>query len=327
MLESHGLQYAVDVGAGQGYLAMELARRVPSLRALVAVECSDIQVHGMLDRLQSVAPHERDVVRLQKVRLDSTKSAGDFEHLVFTAPPAAKADVPIDGIPPYLMYSLHACGSLSETMVQLFCDPASRARILFNIACCYNLIDEQLPGAHFPMSQTVARLWRDGGNGPDLLSRNMKMVACQAPRRWKERPEQTRRFFKRHFYRSLLEKLLHDQGLLTLGEESRIAHVGDSSLGSFAEYVVAAWGTALPGSPPSDRVIEAYVATYGHLEKCLAFMWTVRALLGPPIEALILYDRALYIRERLPTVQLALIPVFDPLLSPRNMALVAIKGK
>lgn len=308
---------------------MELAKCTPSLCSIVAVECSDNQLHGISGRLQSIDARERSIVQLKKIRLDASGSASDFDRLIFTsgAEDGKEEDkAPLTDIPLYLMYSLHACGSLSETMVQLFCDPSSRAHVLVNIACCYNLIDESLPGEHFPMSQEMARLWREGDDGKPLtLTRNMKMVACQAPHRWSERPDQTKKFFRRHFYRSLLERLLQDQGLLAPGKESRIANIGNSALGSFKDYVMAAWKTPLPGSPPDCRIIESYVDQFGHLEKCLAFMWTVRALLGPLIEAIILHDRLLYVRERVPNVQVALVPVFDPLLSPRNIALVAIK--
>lgn len=331
LLEKYGLDHAVDIGAGQGYLTVELAKCIPSLRSIVAVECSDSQLHGMSSRLQTVDARERKIVQLKRARLDAGKPADDFDRLIFASGAEGGGDeykASPTGIPPYLMYSLHACGSLSETMIQFFCDTSSHARVLFNIGCCYNLIDEGLPGKHFPMSQEMARLWRERKDGePQILTRNMKMVACQAPYRWGERPEQTKKFFKRHFYRSLLERLLRDQGLLAPGEESRIANIGDAALSSFKDYVTAAWKTPLPGPSPDSRIIDKYVNQFGHLEKCLAFIWTVRALLGPLIEALILHDRLLYVREMVPNVQAVLVSVFDPLVSPRNVALVAIKEK
>ena len=166
---------------------MELVERLPSLNAIYAIECSDVQIHGMLGRFQTNNGRQQDAIHLKKVRLDSSRPALEFENFVFSN----DTNSDIVSVPPYLMYSLHACGSLSETMVQLFCDPNSRARVLFNMACCYNLIDEGLPGDHFPMSREISECWDapSSETSSGHLSRNMKMVACQAPARWRDRPE------------------------------------------------------------------------------------------------------------------------------------------
>ena len=47
-------------------------------------------------------------------------------------------------------------------------------------------------------------------------------------------------------------------------------------------------------------------------------------LFGPLLEALVLIDRLLYLRELGHTA--ALVPLFDPSLSPRSYALVAVKS-
>ncbi|KAM7495711.1 hypothetical protein LguiB_030320 [Lonicera macranthoides] len=53
--------------------------------------------------------------------------------------------------------------------------------------------------------------------------------------------------------------------------------------------------------------------------------WTLRAALGPVLETLILLDRLLFLQEEGSSVESLILPIFDPALSPRNMALIAKK--
>lgn len=52
------------------------------------------------------------------------------------------------------------------------------------------------------------------------------------------------------------------------------------------------------------------------------------ALIGPVIESLVLLDRYIYLHETIPpspTKQVGLVPLFDNIVSPRNMVVLAIK--
>lgn len=54
--------------------------------------------------------------------------------------------------------------------------------------------------------------------------------------------------------------------------------------------------------------------------------WTLRAALGPVLETLLLLDRLLFLQEQGNVcIQAVMLPLFDPVLSPRNVALVAEK--
>ncbi len=55
----------------------------------------------------------------------------------------------------------------------------------------------------------------------------------------------------------------------------------------------------------------------------LRAMWSIRAVLSGTLESLILTDRFLYLMEHEDFDEIALILLFDPLLSPRNMELFA----
>lgn len=54
--------------------------------------------------------------------------------------------------------------------------------------------------------------------------------------------------------------------------------------------------------------------------------WSLRAVIGPVIESLILLDRAEFLKENISQLhRVDLLPLFQPEISPRNMVLVAVK--
>ncbi|XP_015888360.3 uncharacterized protein LOC107423331 [Ziziphus jujuba] len=53
--------------------------------------------------------------------------------------------------------------------------------------------------------------------------------------------------------------------------------------------------------------------------------WSLRAALGPVLETLILLDRLLFLQEQGSSIEAVILPIFDPALSPRNVAIIAEK--
>ncbi|XP_040385242.1 protein RRNAD1 isoform X2 [Oryza brachyantha] len=54
--------------------------------------------------------------------------------------------------------------------------------------------------------------------------------------------------------------------------------------------------------------------------------WCLRTALGPLVETYILLDRLLFIQEQGSAIEAYLFPLFDPTMSPRNMAIIAWKS-
>lgn len=82
---------------------------------------------------------------------------------------------------------------------------------------------------------------------------------------------------------------------------------------------------------PSDEILMEYLNRYQHLKIQVSIIWTIRAMLAACLESIILLDRIIFLDEWsiqndcLLDVQLK--PIFDPIVSPRNMALIVSKKK
>ena len=53
--------------------------------------------------------------------------------------------------------------------------------------------------------------------------------------------------------------------------------------------------------------------------------WSLRATLGPVLETILLLDRLLFLQEQGNSLKVLMLPIFDPALSPRNVALISWK--
>lgn len=51
--------------------------------------------------------------------------------------------------------------------------------------------------------------------------------------------------------------------------------------------------------------------------------WSIRAALGPVLETLILLDRLMFLQEQGDSIEVTMRPIFDPTISPRNVAIIA----
>ncbi|KAK1393146.1 methyltransferase-like protein 25 [Heracleum sosnowskyi] len=53
--------------------------------------------------------------------------------------------------------------------------------------------------------------------------------------------------------------------------------------------------------------------------------WSLRAALGPVLETILLLDRLLFLQEQGNSLEVLMLPIFDPTLSPRNVAFISWK--
>ncbi|KAM8794290.1 LOW QUALITY PROTEIN: methyltransferase-like protein 25B [Eudromia elegans] len=230
--------------------------------------------------------------------------------------PAAAARNPLAprGGERLLLTGLHACGDLSVALLRQFARGGHVAAVT-SAACCYMKLSTGAAAASgYPLSAAVAAL------PGHALSYKAREAACHALEEYAARLRAGAGALRVHCYRAVLETLIR------AAEPSKrrpaVTAVNGAQALSFAEY--ARLGLPRVGLDPAALPLDspAVRAMLRQQHKVVAF-FSLALLLAPLVETLILLDRLLYLREQ--GFQCALIPLFDPQLSPRNLVLVAAK--
>jgi hypothetical protein len=256
-----------------------------------------------------------------------------------------------------LFVCLHACGDLTPTVLRTFVDCADAVAVIA-VGCCYNLLTEQgnpqgqeraaavsimrhtshkglacddgcdagvAPAAEaasedtdetgFPMSAALAG---------HTLGRQARMLACQSADRWRDADAALS--WRRLAYRAALEAVLLRFAPEARGSTLRLGGVTCDMTTPFAAYARQALTGAGVECPGDADLEEMWAASLQEPASLMGPFCALRCVLAAPIEALLVLDRVLYLRERL-AGQGAVwwLPVFDARVSPRNIALVALK--
>ncbi|NXT15735.1 RRNAD protein, partial [Prunella fulvescens] len=216
---------------------------------------------------------------------------------------------------PVLLTGLHACGDLGPALLCHFARSPAVAAVAL-AGCCYMKLSTapQRQPLGYPLSASVAAL------PGHQLSYRAREAACHALEEYEGRLRGGGAQLRAHCYRAVLESLIRaaEPSKRHLGlQPGRKAH----GL-SFPQY--AQLGLPLAGLDPARIPLDsgAVGAMLEQQHKVVAFC-TLGHLLAPLVETLILLDRLLYLREQ--GFHCALVPLFNPRFSPRNLVLVAAR--
>ncbi|KAI9287924.1 methyltransferase domain-containing protein [Umbelopsis sp. AD052] len=340
--EATDMTSIIDLGAGQGYLSRMLALqhglhvlgvdadeiqtcgakffqgkaeksiKGKKIRALVATEEDPTEAIAKEKERQSHLNHVTQMITLENIPTllaDWT----DTSRWNYREVPAKS----------WMICGLHTCGDLAPTIIRLF-QGSPEIGGMISVGCCYHWLTEEKDAQgtyHFPMSTTL--IDRGYKLGPTL-----RMLACQAPGRWETQREATVKSFKHNFYRTMLQKIMVDKGLATIKVApvvGRMNHKRDFA--SFPVYVKAALRRFdLSGTITDEEAIEfeAKARQDGQYRKMI-ILWTLRIMLSPIIESIILVDRWVYLKDTLPNAKICMWPLFDKVASPRNVVIAALK--
>ncbi|CEJ80859.1 hypothetical protein VHEMI01019 [[Torrubiella] hemipterigena] len=275
--------------------------------------------------------------------------------------------------------SIHSCGNLSHFGIRsLLLNDDIRAVAI--VGCCYNLLTEKLgPPTYkhpflrpslqpvngrvkreserhdpqgFPMSNKLST-YKDEGVRLNITAR---MMACQAPQNWSD--ADSHRFFTRHFYRAVLQKIFIDRGVT-----KQVRHIGGDAteedspfekstnpvtIGTLRKSCYASFTAYVRGvieklttsteykqhadvmrekmGDITDEEINEYEQRYAPRQKELSIVWSLMAYSATIVEALIVTDRWTFLKEHSDVVEDAWVEtVFDFHLSPRNLVVVGVK--
>ncbi|MCJ1364017.1 hypothetical protein MMC16_003126 [Acarospora aff. strigata] len=284
--------------------------------------------------------------------------------------------IEVDGVPnaKFLVISLHSCGNLLHHGIRSLVLNSSVAAVAL-VGCCYNLVTERLgPPSHmlptlrspnlrlnltssacdphgFPMSDRLAAYEHKHGKGV-RLNITARMMAVQAPQNWTSVDSEA--FFRRHFFRALLQRILVDCGVVThpvtadgtvpgsprgwsgTDRPIVIGSLRKACYSSFKAYVRGAVekladdpirGEMLKAtlSCLTDAQLEDYEKRYQNKKKELSVVWSLMAFSAGVIESAIVIDRWLFLKEQREVQQCWVEAVFDYKQSPRNLVVVGVK--
>jgi len=199
----------------------------------------------------------------------------------------------------------------------------------------------------FPMSERLCTY--GAGNQGVRLNITARMMAVQAPQNWGEKDSDA--FFTRHFYRALLQRIFLDRGIVGPPSEECVggSPSGHSSgtpivLGSLKKSCHANFVTYVRGALAklcgndemgslfrekmdgmTDEEIADYEDGYRERKKELSVIWSLMAFSAGVVEATIVVDRWLWLKEQEEVKEAWVEPIFDYRLSPRNLVVVGVK--
>ncbi|KAK5649953.1 hypothetical protein RI129_000982 [Pyrocoelia pectoralis] len=319
--------HIIDVGGGKGYLSSLLAlhHHIPVL----GVDSSLVHTDGAIKRVRLLEkawkcvehnpykslPSKKDytltkIDHLYKQVTEFVTESTDFEQLI--------SDIFLEKSTNFGLVGLHTCGDLAATCIKVF-NKNNNLRTLCNVSCCYHLLNEEFESNNsnlnnsfgFPLSAYLK-------NKQFKLGRTALMLSSQSVDRMLYRKELPNKLL---FYRSVLEILLEKNNVCkTKRQVGKIRRKCDN----FVEYVRMSLGNIdIKLDLSNDELIKLY-GDYEVYESQLYVFYLLRCMLAPLIEAIILLDRLLFLHENGHTTAF-LTQLFDPIISPRCYALIALK--
>ena len=204
----------------------------------------------------------------------------------------------------------------------------------------------------FPISSRFVSYKCPSGDTGIRFNITARMMGVQAPQNWTKADSEG--FFTRHFYRALLQRIFLDRGLIVepqalegSGDNESTGRGGGGSaiiIGSlrkacytsFVTYVRGAMakigddterGFQLKASMEclTDQCIQEYESKYQHKRHQLCIIWSLMAFSAGVVEAAIVVDRWLYLKEQKEIKHCWVQSVFEYKHSPRNLVVVGIK--
>ncbi|KDQ11105.1 hypothetical protein BOTBODRAFT_163142 [Botryobasidium botryosum FD-172 SS1] len=346
-LRTSSIRHVVDAGAGQGHLARALSSPPHSLHVL-ALDSNTIQTDSA-QRWDKRAQKDKSKKEAKKKAVpesasenvqieDGRASQGSIRHSTVRITPETLPAI-IDSwfrdgfsaprpnefgesepIAPVLLVGLHACGSLTPSVLRSFIslnnrspEPSAEGSLwkpagLVIVGCCYNLMDS----CDFPLSDHFKT------QCPSLpaLGHNHLQLAAQCPALWLSSPPERARFKlarRKAVFRALLGRTL-ERLVPSVSDAGRVVgRLNDAAYESWETFLTVV-GTRLGvdllnGQQfdfPSASVAAPAAATAGavdtrskdaNLSYKLEILHVLRCLVGSLVEDLIVVDRYMYLLE------------------------------
>ena len=224
------------------------------------------------------------------------------------------------------LVGLHTCGNLSPNSLKQFIRN-DEFKILCNVGCCYHLLFEEFENDFF--NEEVREMDENDEPGFPMsnylrdqnykLGRNARMLAAQCFERVissKNMPNDSL------FYRALFEKILREKW--ATDDPAKVVKLGRIKYKNFEDYLRKGCKKYELNMDLTSEDIAQLMQEHEFDRRLINLNYFIRLLTAKVIETLILLDRYLYLLEN-DVDDVFLVKIFDPVVSPRNYCLIAIK--
>jgi len=233
---------------------------------------------------------------------------------------------PDEGSSDFCLVGLHTCGNLSPNSLKQFVRN-DEIKILCNVGCCYHLLYERFQDDFFNDEMRVMDEHDEPGfpmsnylrNQNYKLGRNARMLAAQCFERVideKKMPDDSL------FYRALFEKILREKW--AVNEPVNVVKLGKIKYKNCEDYLRKGCKKLDINMDLTSEDIAKLLEDHEFDRRLINFNYFLRLLTAKVIETLILLDRYLFLLES-NIHDVFLVKIFDPVISPRNYSLIAIK--
>lgn len=211
---------------------------------------------------------------------------------------------------------LHPCGDLAAILLCLYLECPQA--IFINLAgCCYMKLTCDSEHNGYPLSQFL------NVHPPcsPRLSYESREIACHAFETFIKRlTDDDYDHLRIHSYRAVIEKIIvkYWPDLKHSGLKS-IKYVSGLTFRKYCQNAVEHLNIKIPETEMTDDRLIAELNDW----KNLVIFYALRLMFAPLIETVLLLDRGLMLREF--GIECRLEAIFDPILSPRNHILTAVK--
>lgn len=222
------------------------------------------------------------------------------------------------------MTGLHCCGDLTPTMLKFFVQCPS-ASCLVCLGCCYHNMNENETGSFnmWPLSKRFQEVVRD--TDENVITKYALRLAAQETRtRWSNQTQEDHEYHKKNVaFRALLEIFCTEENITLVKGKRKLANKRDyDNLDSYVTAVVGRIKFDKGGDYVKRRMWELY-SEYEEGIRYIEVITCLQVILQPVIESMIVMDRIYYLHEH--EIKADVIAIFDENISPRNLAIVAMK--
>lgn len=290
--QTESCQYIVDIGSGLGHLARLLAYgyglKVCCLEAQENLSHEARKLDMELETSVSKILKDHHNTKLHRpvhlnITVDTRLTAGIFTQAVKKALGISEESFSFG------IVGLHSCGDLTPILMHLFVQ-CPNARFINVVGCCYMKLTTGIVSGFggYPMSEFFSARSHS-------LSYEALEIACHAVDTYRERLclgqyEE----LKVHCYRAVLEKILVKYWPHL--RHTAVKSIKHSNNMTFTEYVTLAFIKLGLKVPLEDLESEETRVNLSQWKRVVIF-YTLRLLLAPLVETILLLDRLLYLQE------------------------------